>query len=300
MDWRDIPSLPALRAVEATARTGSFSAAARELNVTHAAIAQHVRAVEDHLGVALLVRAGRGLELTDLGAALAADLTEGFGTIVSGVQAVTSKAEDRPLSMTVTPSFAENWLMPRLGHFWAAHPEITLSITPSLEVVDLRRETFDLGIRYGYGSWPGVSSEFLVASDYVVAASPSVLGGRKPESMNDLRDLPWIFESNYSEPRKWAIESGLDLPNCQVKEFATLSMVMAAVRAGAGVSILSRTLIETDVAEERLVPLFSIEQVKLDYYIVTHTQVFSPRMKALLQWLRAQAKSSPNTSSARG
>ena len=290
MDWRDIPSLPALRAVEAAARTGSFSAAARELNVTHAAVAQHVRTVEDHLGVTLLVRAGRGMELTPAGVALAAQLSDGFGAIIAGVRSVTADAEDRPLAMTVTPSFAENWLMPRLGHFWTAHPDITLSITPSYDVLDLRRDGYDIGIRYGYGEWPGVVAEFLVSADYVVLASPTLLADRKPTSLQDLQDLPWLFATSYTEARKWAVENGLDMRCCQVKEFATMAMVVAAVRAGVGLSIISRPLVEADIAAGTLVPLFEIERKGLGYHIVTHASVPSKRLRTVMGWLREQGK----------
>ena len=86
MDWRDIPSLPALRAFEVAARAGSFSDAARKLNVTHAAIAQHVRSLETHLATPLLNRSVKGMALTDAGARLAADLSDGFAQVIQGVR----------------------------------------------------------------------------------------------------------------------------------------------------------------------------------------------------------------------
>ena len=134
MDWRDIPSLPALRAFEAAARAGSFSAAARELNVTHAAIAQHVRAIESQLGTSLLIRSGKKMALTEAGTRLAQELSSGFGQIIAGVREAAFDAAGSPLKVTVTPSFADNWLMPRLCSFWERHPEITLSITPDNNV----------------------------------------------------------------------------------------------------------------------------------------------------------------------
>ena len=129
MNWRNIPSLAALRAFEVAARTGSYSAAAQELNVTHAAVAQHVRTVEAHLDKALMIRNGRGMAPTEIGAALAATLSAGFGQIIEGVKQATDDIEARPLAVSVTPSFAENWLMPRLTRFWAAHPGFSLSVT---------------------------------------------------------------------------------------------------------------------------------------------------------------------------
>lgn len=117
MDWRPIPSLSALRAFEAMARLGGLSAAARELNVTHAAIAQHIRYLEDFLTVKLAYRDGRGMRLTPSGSALSKALQDGFKTIAGGIRSVKVDHEARPLQITLTPGFAENWLMPRLGSF---------------------------------------------------------------------------------------------------------------------------------------------------------------------------------------
>ena len=149
MDWRDIPSLAALRGFEAAVREGSFSAAARELNVTHAAIAQHVRSLETHVGQPLLTRAGRRMVPTEAGARLATDLNDGFGQIIAGVRRLSEDADKRPIQITCTPNFAENWLMPRLIEFWGKHPDITLSVTPDNNIVDLRRDGYDVAIRYG-------------------------------------------------------------------------------------------------------------------------------------------------------
>jgi LysR family glycine cleavage system transcriptional activator len=117
LDWRQMPALAALRAFEATARTGGFSAAARQLNVTHAAVAQQVRALETRLAVALVWRDGRGLRLTPEGQRLAVALNAGFATIRDGVRALTDGATQKPLTVTLPPAFAAEWLMPRLARF---------------------------------------------------------------------------------------------------------------------------------------------------------------------------------------
>jgi len=285
MNWRDLPSLAALRAFEAAARTGSLTKAAAELNVTHAAIAQHVRTVEDVVGAPLLSRQGRGMALTDKGAQLAGPLTDGFTQIGTAVRSVAASAEDAALSVTVTPSFAENWLMPRLGGFWAQHPDIALSITPSMGLSDLRRDGFDAGIRYGRGDWAGVTSTFLASADYTVVAAPSLIGDRTANSLQDLADLPWLFETTHRETRLWALNNGLDTACCQDKELATLSMVLSATRGGAGISIQSRALIEHDLAQGTLCEILSAPQAGLGYYIVTRPGVQSPKLKTFLKWL---------------
>ena len=141
-----LPSLSALRAFEAAARHQSLSAAARELNVTHAAIAQHVRQLEAELSEPLLYRAGRGVAPTEAGQQLARQLGEGFALIAEGVDTLRQQTAARPLAVSLTPSFAINWLMPRMGGFWQAHPDVMVSLTPNTALVDLRREGFDMAI----------------------------------------------------------------------------------------------------------------------------------------------------------
>lgn len=291
MKWRDIPSLAALRAFEAAARAGSFSAAAQELNVTHAAIAQHVRAVEASLGASLLVREGRGMALTDAGARLAATLTDGFGQIIAGVRAIREDAEARPLSISVTPTFAENWLMPRFSDFWAKHPGFDLSITPSIDVVDLRRDGYDMAVRYGDGDWPGVESTHLISADYTVVAAPSLLAGRKVTQFSDLYDLPWLFETIHREPRLWAEASGLDPARCQIRELATLTMLLSVVRAGAGVTVVASALVSDDLKAGRLVALMQETRDRTGYYIVHAPGVLPDRVKTLKNWLLQAAQS---------
>ncbi|MEM9787537.1 MAG: LysR family transcriptional regulator [Pseudomonadota bacterium] len=285
MIWRDIPSLAALRAFEVAARTGSYSAAAQELNVTHAAIAQHVRSVESHLDTVLMTRDGRGMTPTDTGAVLAAELSAGFRQIVDGVRAVTDDIAARPLSISVTPSFAENWLMPRLTRFWAEYPGFSLSVSPSMELVDLRRDGFDLAIRYGRGDWPGVEATHLVAADYTVVAAPSLLNGRRINELTDLYDLPWLFQTADREAQKWVAEAGLDMACCQANVVATGSMLLSGVRAGGGVAVVAGALIEDDLATGRLVALKQAQREHLGYYIIHTPGVLSDRANTLKSWL---------------
>lgn len=285
MNWRDLPSLAALRGFEAAARTGSLTKAAAELNVTHAAIAQHVRTVEDVVGTALLVRQGRGMALTEAGAQLAGPLSEGFGQVADAVRRVAVGAADAPLSITTTTSFAENWLMPRLGSFWAQHPDITVSITPSQAISDLRRDGFDAAVRYGRGNWQGVEATFLASADYVVVAAPSLIGSRKPKALADLSDLPWLFETTHRESQLWTHDNGLDPACCQSKTLATLSMVLSATRAGAGVSVQSRALVENDLANGTLRAILEVPQAGLGYYWVTRPGVQSAKLRTFAKWI---------------
>lgn len=287
MDWRSIPSLSALRAFEAVARAGSHSGAARELNVTHAAIAQHVRALEAELNTVLLVREGRGMALTDTGRQLAASLSDGFGHIIAGVQNIVDCNEDRPIALSVTPSFAENWLMPRFADFWAKHPDIPLSIQPSMDVIDMRRDGIDLAVRYGRGDWDGVEATPLLKADFTVVAAPSLIAGRDVKTFQDLDGLPWLFETVHKEARAWVMESGLDPAKSPVNEVATFGMVMSAVRSGKCLSVVSSALVADDIASGNLISLMQRHPEGIGYYIVHPKGVISACTKIVKKWLLA-------------
>lgn len=287
MDWRDVPSLSALRAFEAMARLGGYSKAARALNVTHAAIAQHVRALELELGQSLVVREGRGMGLTEAGRVLATSLQGGFAEIAQGVAATRAVGADRPLQIATTPSFAENWMMPRLGAFWADHPKIKLAIVPSFDLVDLARDGFDLAIRYGRGGWPGVAQDYLVSAGNVVVATRERAQGIAPGDIAALQKQKWLLEPGRAEPQLWAAEQGLDFAAADVEEFSANTLVLAATRAGYGLSLQGRALVEADLAAGRLVCLFESEQTELGYYILTRPGNISDRVRLFRDWLKA-------------
>ncbi len=287
MDWRNIPSLSALRAFEATARLGSFSAAARELNVTHAAIAQHVRGLEAEFGQELAYRVTGGMELTDAGQILAQALGEGFGSIKQGVDALRQANETRPLRVALTHAFAENWLMPRLGEFWLKHPDIPITLVPSKGPVDLKRQGFDLGLRYGSGAWPGLKSELLVPAHFMIVGRPELLQDVPSGDAKALFSLPWLVHEDWPEQDLWMKELGISRETAKVTGFATTPMTKAAVRAGLGVSVQMRPMIEEDLESGRLMALRELQQSDLGYHIVTAPGVMSEGARLFIRWLKS-------------
>ncbi|WP_102106647.1 LysR family transcriptional regulator [Oceaniglobus roseus] len=288
MDWSAIPSLAALRAFEAAARNGSYSAAARELNVTHAAIAQHIRTLEDHFGRPLMTREGQGMAVTVEGRELAQTLTQSFGQIATAVRDLAELDRQRPLRVALTPSFAGNWLMPRIGGFWASHPEIPLEIAPNMALVDLRRDGFDLAIRYGRGGWPGVTSEMLVPAGHAVVAAPGLVGPDWSGALSDLQDRHWVLEAGRQEEQVWAAANGLDLGRARVTVFDSNVLVYQAVLAGHGLSILPAVIAERDVAAGRLEILLEEEDSHIAYHILTRPDRVSPQIRTFVKWLKAQ------------
>jgi LysR family glycine cleavage system transcriptional activator len=289
MDWRSLPSLTGLRAFAATAELSGFSQAARALNVTHAAVAQQVRALEAHLGVALVQRDGRGLTLTAEGEVLAAALADGFATIRRGVEALGERGADRPVRVTLTASFAAQWLMPRLRDFWERHPDIGLSLHPDNRVVDLHRESMDLGIRYGHGNWPGVGSTFLASARLVVAAAPALMDGRGTLTPAEMAAMEWIIARNWPEQDDYLKSLGLDPAELIRTEFPNEELSIAAARQGLGLVVESAALIEGDVREGRLKIVRDSRDALPAYFVVTLPGPQRAAARAFLRWLRAQA-----------
>ena len=286
-DWLGFPSLAALRAFEAAGRLGGFSAAARALNVTHAAVAQQVRGLERELGQALIFREGRSIRLTDKGRALAAELTAAFMAIQAAAAAARADT-GRPVSITLSPNFAANWLMPRLGQFWRENPDIQVSLQPDHRVADLAREGFDLGIRFGRGKWPGVESELLTPAHYVIVATPAVLAGRDRMTLSDLAAVPWALEPGWPEHREWLrCQTGLDPSALRITEFATDELALAAARQGFGLHVTSFPLVEEDVREGRLVIAFEAREDAPAYYIVTPPGPRRDATRTFIRWLRS-------------
>lgn len=290
MDWRNIPSLSSLRAFEATARLSSFSKAARELNVTHAAIAQHVRHLEAEFSETLVVRQGRGMVTTVKGAILAESLRTGFLAIADGVENLRRFSADRPLNITLTPSFAANWLMPRIGAFWAAHPEVTVNINPSIHIVDMAQDGIDLAIRYGTGDWPGLEVEPLTNGDFVVVVSAALIKGRKYSCLQDLSDIPWLFENHMIERNALIKNEGVDLSNAKVSVFNTNELVLSAVRAGLGLSAHPLAIVEKEIASGQFIKVHTLKDDTLGYYMVTRKGRETPALLKFQKWLRRLAK----------
>lgn len=286
MDWRALPSLSALRAFEAAARIGSYSGAARELNVTHAAIAQHVRTVEAHYGTVMMSRVGQSMQVTDAGAPLAKTLSEAFLMIGQASAQLTTSEASRPLRISATQSIAENWLIKRIGSFWDAHPDIEVEIVPSPEVVDLRRDNFDLAIRYGKGGWPGVDVHCMMSAGHVVVGA----SGTPVCCLAELQSTHWITGIRWPESKLWLEAQGLNLDQARVTQLGTDAMVKQVVMSGLGVSVMPAPVVREDIANGNLVSLFEEEDTAWAYHIVTHPDRQPPGLKPLKAWLIAQAK----------
>lgn len=291
MDWINLPPLSALRAFAAFAEHGNVTRAGAALNVSHAAISQQLRALEQQLGAVLLDRTGRALVLNAEGEHLAQALLLGFGAIQAAVHDISTRGAARPLHISCTPMFAANWLMPRLAEFRLKHPEIDLVLDPRGEVVELQPGGIDIAIRYGDGHWPGLETEILLISPMAVVAKPSLLQRGEVKTPEDLLDFPWLEELGTTEAAHWLRSRGV----ADVIRGASIklpgNLLMQAVRDGQGVAVSVRDFVIEDLQAGRLVELFTENQGR-GYHVVTRPGVQRSAARHFIAWLRRHRKTS--------
>lgn len=289
MDWRSLPPLPALRAFAAFAETGNVVAAGAALGVTHAAISQQLRVLEAHLNVGLLDRSGRALRLTEEGAQLAHALRGGFALMGEAVAGLTGARDARPLHISVTPTFAALWLMPRLAGFRAAHPEIDLMIDPTADVVQLSPDGIDMAIRFGRGGWPDVDSTPLWQSSMVVIAAPALVGQGDFPDLAALAQFPWMEEVGTSEGTDWLRRHGAQARRGSLLRVPGHLMIEGA-RDAQGIGVTVRRFVERDIEAGRLRVLHEEKRAGSGYHIVTRRGVLRPPVKAFATWLRREGR----------
>lgn len=288
MDFAALPSLNSLRAFAIVAETGSFSAAAEALNVTHAAISQQVRALEARLGTSLVIRQGRGIALTEDGAVLASGLGDGFAKIIDAVDRLTRADNDRPLHVTMTPSFAVSWLMPRIADFKHKHPEIELMLNPTVGVVDLQPGGVDLAIRFGNGRWNNFSVEPLFKTDFVVVAARDLIGDAQITEPEMLLGYPWLQELGSHEVSDWLSKQGVIAADRLNITHMPGYMILDGLRRGDGVSATARIFVQADIDDGRLVVLFEGDDEDTGYHLVTRPDVMRPALKTFMSWIKSK------------
>ena len=291
MEWSSIPSLSALRAFEAAARLGSYSEAARSLNVTHAAIAQHVRHLEDHFGASLMTRNGRAMEVTPEGAELANSLGLAFQKIAEATDRLLKKTDTAALRITTTPAFASLWLMPRIGLFWQANPEIDLEIIPTDKLIDIRADNIDIAIRYGGGSWPGLQADHLMQAGYVAVAHPDYASNAT--TISDLKKHKlFTYGTSHKEAVQWLGSQGFQLDPDDFTFLPDAQLVRQAALSKRGIAILTTPAVADDIAKGELCNVMEKISEEHAYYVLTLPQVIHRRRDVFKSWILRESQKS--------
>jgi LysR family glycine cleavage system transcriptional activator len=294
-----LPSLNALRAFEAAARHGSLKLAAAELHVTTAAVSQQIKLLEQDLGTALLLRIEGRWVPTAAGAAGLGELRRAFDGVSQGVRRIREHRRNR-LTVSVVPSFAATWLVPRLDRFRRRHPEIDLLIEATTAVADLARGDADVAIRYSAGQLPGLASARLLGDEVCPVCSPRLLEGphglRQPADLahHTLLHSDWTTASGgWPDWRAWLATAGVTGVDAdRGPRFNQHSMALQAAIEGHGVALGSTSHVVDDLAAGRLACPFALSlPTPFAYYVVMLPEAMArPEVAALRDWLLAEAE----------
>lgn len=289
-----LPPLNTLRLFEAAGRHQSFKAAAEELHLTPSAVSHGIQTLEEWLGVELFLRGNRSLSLTPAGQAYLPRVRDALHALALATESVPGRAPSGRLSVSVAPTFALRWLIPRLPAFQERHPAITVALDTAHRVVEFPRDGIDAGIRLGRGDWPGLAALKLMEEDLVPVATPALAA--RIATPADLAAVPLLHVADVSEDwTAWAEAAGLpptalgDGLKRGLRLDAIHMAVDAAVR-GLGVLIGRRPTVDSELASGQLVEVMGpYVRAKSAYWLVTARESLRrPEVAAFRAWMRAE------------
>ncbi|RRN59395.1 LysR family transcriptional regulator [Pseudoxanthomonas sp. SGNA-20] len=247
--------LDQVEAFVAAARLGNLTRAAERMHLTVSALSHRMRQLEERLGQQLLARGPRGVELTPEGRRLYEAVGGPLDAIAQALQRASARRRGRSMTISLIPSMATAWLVPRLPSFLAAHPDLALSLQSSTHVVDFEREPVDLALRLGGGNWPGVRAELLFDEWLVPVASPGLLKRHaKVPAAQRLARLPLLGDPS-GRWEDWFAATGGSAPERYTAHFDDTETLHQAAAEGLGVALARLTLAEPLLRAGRLVTL---------------------------------------------
>ena len=289
------PPLECLRFFEAAARRGSFVQAARELDVTAAAVAYRVKTLEDHIGHALFERGRRGVTLNPRGKAYLTDVQRILTEVAESMDRCRNRAQVRRLSIVAVESIAERWLTPRLPGFRSSHPDIVIELEIDHLRVDPQRNDFDLWIVWASGTNAlNARHETLFTDTMLPVCSPTLLEtlGR-PRDILDLHSWPLLYHLGWpSDWSYWFATHGAPSPDLsRASGFRLCSMLVRAAIEGMGAVVGRRTAVVDELRQGTLVPLFDdLNEADTSLWLISNPAAQrKPEVQAFRKWILRQA-----------
>lgn len=297
-----VPDIANLQAFECAARHGNFTRAAEELSLTQSAVSRQIRDLELQTGLLLFERVRQRVILSEAGARFLPEvrrlLSQSEQLMIRAVAAA-DKAET--LSIATLPTFGSRWLMPRLSKFLAERPSVALNVESRAEPFDFDEEGFDLAIHYGKPAWAKAASTFLCSEIVLPVVSAALVGDLGAKAPADLIDAPLLHLT--TRPRlwlQWFEAQGVRTDHgFRGNRFDQFSMVIGAVQAGMGVALLPSYLIEHDIRDGALVPVFDLPMpTEFSYYVVLpENRQHNVVANAFKDWLLGQVAKAPRQGS---
>lgn len=286
---RRLPPLNALKAFEAAARHLSFTRAADELFVTQAAVSHQIKALEEFLSLKLFIRRNRTLLLTEEGQAYFLELKDIFKNLQDATERLLARGSKGAITVATPPSFASQWLVPRISKFSLVYPDIDVR----LKAVDFDEgflaDDIDVAIYYGRGRWSGIQAEKLHTEFLTPLCSPSLFQGSKPlNSLADLKHHVLLHDSSRAIWKMWLKHFNVYGVNVnQGPVFSHSMMVMQAAALGQGIALGNSVLAKPELDAGRLIMPFEEKLESRDaYYLVCHEgQAEMGKIAAFRDWV---------------
>lgn len=291
---RFLPSIASLRALEALDRLGSATAVAQELAQTQSAVSRQLKALEEQLGVTLVIREGRSLVLTPEAADYADKIRGALQQITQASLKLTVNPVGGSLTLAILPTFGMRWLVPRLADFARLHPEVTINLSTRLKPFNFASEPFDAAIHFGEPDWPGTQALRLKTEAVLPVCTPEFLAGRPPiTGAADLLTLPLLhIETRPQAWAAWLAAHGVTNQQVTGTIYDQFSTITQAALHGLGVALLPDYLAEQDLATGRLVCAWGgAAQTPGAYYLVWPLRnARDPALQKFRDWLAGQAE----------
>ncbi len=296
-----LPPLNPLRAFEATARNGSLTKAASELNVTHGAVSHQIRALEQSLNVRLFKRTAGGLKLSKQGESFLPAISAAFEGIVSATALLTRPTSSGPLSVNCVPTLLSLWVLPRLGSFLEQYPEISLTFHASNDPRVLYQSSVDVGLFYGNGNWSDCWVRKWTDVEIIPVASPTLMNIRPIRSAMDLSSHILLHSDDGREWRTWL--AAADATHIVPKRHIYLADARLAAEAalyGHGIALGDHISAAEFLTTGRLVTPLNLSVPAADSFYVCcrNENRLAPVVSVFIDWLFAQnLKSFPGATS---
>lgn len=293
---RKIPSTVALSAFEAAARLQSFTKAADELSVTQSAICRQIAVLEDLLGVKLFRRTKRGVIVTEAGSNYARSVRARLDEMERDtLELMANGAQGTTLDVGVVPTFATNWLLPRLVGFRRTHPHIIVNLHTRTRPFLFDDTALDAAIYAGEASWPGTEGHFLMRENLVPVASPALIAPRKVLRASQLARLPLLQQTTRPHAwRHWFQSHGLEVENDLAgPRLELFSMLAKAAILGMGVSLIPKFLVEKELETGVLVQVVNHAYLSDRSYYLIYPERKGGNREALANfrdWLQLEAR----------
>ena len=292
---RKIPSTAALVAFESAARHQSFTKAAEELALTQSAVCRQIASLETFLGIELFRRTRRGVMLTEDGLSYSRRIAAQLDAVERDTLAVMGQQGGTSLELAVVPTFATQWLLPRLPDFQRLHPEVTVNLTNRTRPFLFADTEFDAALYFGDADWPGTEASFLMRENPLPVCSPALIAPHTALDARQIAALPLLQQTTRPYAwRQWFGSLGMQVErDMSGPRYELFSMLAQAAMHGMGVALIPPLLIQRELAEGHLVvPLQHALRLsdKAYYLIVPERKLELAALRAFRDWLAEEAR----------